>query len=530
MTSGKINRRGLAGAGRFACVVGAVLFLATAGLTCLDAALGQEGSVPGTILPLDSITSRSGSHLVPSPTAEPEYLALSDLATRPGVHTTAPLPEGKDGITDGRTLLTPATGGVQVEENAVVFGETLDAAWTRALALSRDLQSKSLQTDAARWNTKAARGLALPKISNTTAAVSMEEQPYFHSTIPGLSPPGGIPMPIAEDEYVASVTTLTVPLYLGGRVRGMIDSANALTKALASGEKIGEQELKYQVTETYFLVLRVRRVLEVAEEAASTLARHEHDAQRLFENGLVTRNVVLAAGVAKAEAEQDVIKARNGVQLAEAAYNRLLWRPLNTPVAVMDEEVPPLSGDYDSLVAQAVASRPELSALCSQSQALSAQQRVHRADRMPHVALVGLHSYWENEYVTPNSNFTGAVGMVWVPFDGGTSRSRQEASNLEAMAVAKQSEDARKSIELQVYQYWLAEQETRERLKVATLAVGQADENLRVVSRSFQEGLTNHTEVLDAQTLRTQAWNNLANTRYDAILATWQLRRALGRL
>ena len=59
---------------------------------------------------------------------------------------------------------------------------------------------------------------------------------------------------------------------------------------------------------------------------------------------------------------------------------------------------------------------------------------------------------------------------------------------------------------------------------------GTRRENLRVVNRGFKEGLIGHTEVLDAQTMRTQAQNNLANARYDAILATYHLQRAVGQL
>jgi outer membrane protein TolC len=53
---------------------------------------------------------------------------------------------------------------------------------------------------------------------------------------------------------------------------------------------------------------------------------------------------------------------------------------------------------------------------------------------------------------------------------------------------------------------------------------------LRVVTRQFQEGLVNHTEVLDAQTLQTAAATNLCNATYDAILATYRLKRVIGLL
>lgn len=91
-------------------------------------------------------------------------------------------------------------------------------------------------------------------------------------------------------------------------------------------------------------------------------------------------------------------------------------------------------------------------------------------------------------------------------------------------------DEIRSLIELQVRSAWTTEQETRNRILVAEQGRVQADENLRVVSRQFQEGLVNHTEVLDAQTLQTTAAMNLCHAIYDAIVATYRLRRAIGLL
>ena len=99
-----------------------------------------------------------------------------------------------------------------------------------------------------------------------------------------------------------------------------------------------------------------------------------------------------------------------------------------------------------------------------------------------------------------------------------------------AAAAARMRDETRSLIELQVRSAWTTERETRSRIEVAQLGKRQADENLRVVTRQFQEGLVNHTEVLDAQTQQTSAAMNLCHATYDAIVATYRLRRAIGLL
>ena len=54
---------------------------------------------------------------------------------------------------------------------------------------------------------------------------------------------------------------------------------------------------------------------------------------------------------------------------------------------------------------------------------------------------------------------------------------------------------------------------------VARKTTAQADENLRVARDRYQHQAGTNTEVLDAETLRVQAYTNLYNSTYQAALA-----------
>lgn len=69
-----------------------------------------------------------------------------------------------------------------------------------------------------------------------------------------------------------------------------------------------------------------------------------------------------------------------------------------------------------------------------------------------------------------------------------------------------------------------------QRVEVARSAIAQAEENLRVVRDRYANGLSTHTEVLDAETLRANSEANHAAARYDAVLAGLRLKRAVGDL
>lgn len=470
-----------------------------------------------------------------APTPTKQSFPTPANAIRPAsalITTPAPISEAVN-ISEPARLSVPS-GVYDTGEELTAGAETLDDAWRLALESSRSLQSKDYDYAKAEQDIRAAKGVGLPKLTNASGQHTVSEQYAMVGSIQLPQIMGGIKLPFESDvldkDFTTSITSLTVPIYMGGRVRGMIEAANSAASAIAAGKQISQLDLKYEVAQTYFLVFRVRKLLHVAQEAEKTIAGHEHDAKRLFENGLVTKNVVLSAEVALADARQNVIKAQNAVALSEAAFNRLLWRPLNAPVDITDMPIPDLSGDLDGLTELATARRPELTALAYKSRALAAESKVKRADWLPQVAVIGSHNYFENSHLNTDSSFSGHLGVVWMPLDGGVSQARQQASHYEALSVAKQYEDARTAITLQVYQCWLDEAQSRGRVEVARKAVEQANENLRVTTRGFQEGIINHTEVLDATAMWTQAQSNLANARYDAILSTYSLRRATGDL
>ncbi len=508
---------------------------------------GRVERVASAVAP-ETVKSKAVSGMVPA--APPADLPDHDnlfvaQAIEPGHLPDPPaVPAEEAAVRTEESAAEPAQAAPAVSDtpaaapSAVTYsseGETLEQAWDAALAVSRSLSAIDYERLGAEATVDAARGVALPKLTNVTGVHTVSEELAVETDVPlshllPILPDVTLETPINDKDFATTTTALTVPIYMGGRVLNMIEAAQSASYAIGAGRQIKEKDLKYEVAQVYFLVLRVRHLYEVAAEAEKTIAEHEKDAQRLLDNGIVTKNVILAAQVAHANAKQDLIKAQNAVNLSEAAYNRLLWRPLDTPVEIADVDIPPLSGDLDSLTGAAVHRRPELAALSYKSQALAAKSRVYQADRLPQVAAIGSYDYIENSHLNENSFFTGSLGVTWTPFDGGVSRNRQAAAEYEAMSVTRQYEEAESKIRLQVYQCWQDEQETRDRVETAEKAVASAEENLRVVNRGFKEGLTNHTEVLDAQTMLTHARSNLANACYDAVLSTYHLQRATGDL
>lgn len=410
---------------------------------------------------------------------------------------------------------------------AVVRAETLEEAWAQALAVSDRLEASRQQVASAEWSRTAAGAARVPAVINATGYNFLSDTPTASVALPGLPALG---LPLAEKEFLASTTMAVAPLYTGGRIVNLIDAAQCQVTAAVHDQQRTALDIKLETATAYTLVLYAKRGVEVANRKVESLQAHERDVANMLRQELVARNTLLAVQVALADAQQKATQAENNLDAARAAYNRLLNRPLDTPVEIEELQAPPLSGDLQMLTATAMSARPELAQLAAQSSALQSKAASVRAENLPQVAVAGGYTYLENRNLDPEGLWSLTFGMEWKPFDGGMTRARSKALEHDAHAVARLRADAASAIALQVRKAWLDEQESRRRIEVADKAIQQAEENLRVTRHRFVEGAGTNTEVLDAETLRTQAYSNYYGALYDAVLATFRLRRAVGTL
>jgi outer membrane protein len=404
--------------------------------------------------------------------------------------------------------------------------ETLDDAWRAALADNHHLLAVVEQQRAAAQGVAQAEAARLPQLTLSANYMRLDNSPTIQGKFSGQDFRFGYWERSAL--YYSAYSSL--PLYSSGRIPATIAAARAGENAAQRDAESETQDLKMAVAATLIDVLRAQQVIALAESHVETLARHQRDVSNLKQQGLVANTDVLAAEVSSADARQQLTSAHNRHALACAAYNRLLARPLDQPVVLAEPVVDGDGRDLALLTAAALARRSELDALRQRINALKHRADSVRAAVRPQVGLGGGYGYQENSNQVDEAVWAANVGMVWQLFDGGASRHQSADLSHQAAALQAQLDDLRTLIELQVRQAWLDYNATGERLATAASAVAQGEENLAATGNLYREGMVSHSQVLDAETLRLQAYTNRLNATYDQILAGLLLRRALGTL
>jgi outer membrane protein TolC len=409
--------------------------------------------------------------------------------------------------------------------------ESLEEAWSAALAVDQRLEASRWKRSAAQRGLCAAKAERLPSITASTGYLVLDNPLAFNLELPAV--PGVLPdgasgtFNLTQDEMLLVGVHVTQPLTFGHIQHG-IDAARATVTGAFSDEARTELDIKMQVAEAYINVLKAQRALEVAEDKVKSLDAHLRHARNLLNEGAAVKNDYLASEVTLANARQDRLQADSLLRLAKAVYNRALQRPLDFPVTL--EGLPQPDGEYDieHLTQLSLQQRPEIAWVNAKVRSMQSQACKVRAAGRPQIGLRGGLDYVENRFLDNEAiNSVGVFGE-WNFFDAGRKRHRAAQLEHSAEALLRMRSDLEWSIVLQVRQAWLNLNTLRQRVEVNRKAIKSADENLKVASTRYREGAGTNTEVLDAQTLRSLAYNNYYGSLYDSILAEMRLKRAVG--
>ncbi len=436
---------------------------------------------------------------------------------------------GRRALLAGVVLAGVAVSGAA---GAAGSGESLQDAWAMALARDASVAAAQADVEAATAGERAARAARLPRVEASGGYTRYDTAPALSIVTSGLS--FSSPPIFDGDDTVMAGAQLSLPLYTGGALSASIRAARLSREA---AEAVGEQsvaDLRIEVAERFVGVLRSRRALASAEASVASLAAHVADVEAMVQREMVAASDLLAARVALANATQQRVRAGNGVQLAEAAYNRRLGQPLDRVPAIEDRAslngLPEETRDLPALLAAAAANRSELRALDARAGALEAQGRAERARLLPQFALQGGWQHLETTVLDREEFSSIGVGFRWTLFDGGQALNQARALERAGRAARLRREDAATLLQLQVREAWLALAEADARRAASREAVEQADENLRISRELYGAGLASNTQVLDAIALRVAAANNRDDAAMDFELARLRLARATGEL
>lgn len=405
-------------------------------------------------------------------------------------------------------------------------------AWSAPLSLQDCLQkaadnnpalkSASWDSRIAEENSQLASGSVYPHVdANTGYTMQMKPQAVKLR---------GTETETQEANYAFAGITASYTIYDFGRRTARIRKEQAYTEAASEGYMFNRSDVALQVIEAYFRVLEARKLTQAAGEEVVQITDHRRVAQVLLEEGTVTRNDVLQADVRLASALQKQLTMRN--------KEKNSWLLLN----FLTGSAPDFRGELDETTTvnstgQAGENDSETAGkrhdILAQKQALEARGyeiQENRENYLPEIYTRLGMDYVQNDRVREQVMYSASLGIRVNLFDGFTANAvrekavKQRSRQQDALRLAQQ----RALLEIATARN--DAQSARERINVAEATIRQSDENLRINRERYQERVGTAMEVLDAQTLSTQAKTEHYRALYDYQVAVARLQNARGDL
>jgi outer membrane protein TolC len=179
---------------------------------------------------------------------------------------------------------------------------------------------------------------------------------------------------------------------------------------------------------------------------------------------------------------------------------------------------------------QDTAKRPEMVAHRERVNAAASELREAANNFYPELFARLSADYLENRHAREQTLYTATIGLSINLFDGFTTTAQHQ----QALTRLRQEEDRLRDLaarlRLELVQAANDVRVARERIAVTEQSITQSEENLRINRDRYQEQVGTATEVLDAQTLLTQARTDYYRAIYDYQIAAARLLRAQGNL
>lgn len=390
-------------------------------------------------------------------------------------------------------------------------------------AYSQILKQQKLKTMASTEARKTAHTGFLPKIDiNADGTLNMSDLNAWNE-------------PVGEyrSHTYQGVFIVSQPLYMGGALNAQHKIAQADERLNQLNEELTIDQIHYQSDAVYWNASASQAMLQAADKYQNIVKQQYDIIQDRFNDGMISRTDLLMISTRLKEAELQYIKARQNYTLALQKLNILMGEEPNNPVDslyTIDAASAPVQilslenvlqrrADYEST---------EVNIMKSQAQRKAALSQFNPQ----------LNMYFSGGWATATPNlgydvsFNPIVGInLNIPIFRWGARFKTNRQQKAYISIQKlQQSYVADNINEELSAALTKLTETEYQVKTAKETMNLANENLDLVSFSYNEGKANMVDVLSAQLSWTQAYTNLINAYLSEKMAVAEYRKVISEL
>lgn len=401
------------------------------------------------------------------------------------------------------------------------------------IANSKNLKLSQNKIDQAVAKLEVVKDNALPS-ANANFIYNHAEIPTSTFTLPG----GGssLQLPKRADAFVGTAAVQEL-VYGGGKLKYAKESTKLLADVARLDADKNKEEITYAVINTYYALYKVAQSKKVVDQNLESIAAQIKQAQRFFEQGIVTKNDVLRFQLQQANVTLNQMDIESNRKIINYNLDILLGLPDDTEVKIADPDASPKSvGSLNEYIAQAMTNRQELKQLDVQNKVADYNIKTIKANTLPTVA-VGANLY----YINPSGSFIPPVNQYLMPVTVGatvswnigslwTNRNKVSEAKIEQSAITVQKDILTDQVKTDINKNFQTYQVAVNKIQILETSIAQATENDKLLASKYKNNVASVTDRIDAETLLYQAKINLEIAKADAGLAYYTLLKSTGKI
>lgn len=443
-----------------------------------------------------------------------------------------------------KTILFLVLAGVATSQAQAAL--TLEECRRLARERNADVSTAWLEQESATETRKAAFAKYFPQVSATAGAMAARDPlvsaqtpqmklPVYDGNLANLASATSaayVPSMNLEAGQTANLLQLSVqqPIFVGGRVVNGNRLAKLGEEVATSKRRLAERDAVAQAEEKYWTLLSLqekRRTLDAYDSLLASLQREVGDAVK---NGLTSRNDGLKVSLERSNLRVQRLELESGLRLSARDLLRHLGLPEESLLTLADSLPTPTDPEGLSVgKTGALERRLETGLLAQGVRAEQIQADMQLGATLPSVVVGAVAMRADIEGVDPVTNLVG-YALVSVPVSdiwSGTHDTR--ARRLKVRVATLNEAETRRRIALGIDKDWDDLDRSWHASLVAEEAVAQAEVNLNEASDRHRNGLSELSDLLEAQALRQKTIDQRIDARRSYGLARSAYLRSIAR-
>jgi outer membrane protein TolC len=281
------------------------------------------------------------------------------------------------------------------------------------------------------------------------------QQEIYNKITGGLAKLPAYNIVIDQQNYPNLNVVATQPIFMGGKIIAGKRFADAeLGYANEELKKVSNDIVK-ETVERYFGVVLLQQVVKVRKEVVAGMKRHEKQAERAIEIGVIPKHELLRAQVAVANAERDLTDDQNKLELAKMALRASLGFPDTACLIVTDSlKFKLIATNLDDVRQMAFSGQPVFKMIEQKKVMVEQKHALELSEFMPQIAAWGQYSAFREEYPVIMPPFMVGIQAHINIFHGMQKFNKLKSTRYLARQVELADQYAHEQINLWVNKSW----------------------------------------------------------------------------